>query len=60
MVRKEDRVLSVIKSRTDKRDLKKVKNLLKESQDLYRRLFESSRDAIYITKTNGEFVNVNP
>ena len=60
MARKEDIVLSVIKSRTDKRDLKKAKDLLKESQDLYRRLFESSRDAIYITKTNGEFVNVNP
>ncbi|MCH7819749.1 MAG: PAS domain S-box protein [Candidatus Marinimicrobia bacterium] len=60
MARKEDIVLSVIKSRTDKRDLKKAKDLLKESQDLYRRLFESSRDAIYITDTDGKFVDINP
>ena len=33
---------------------------LRESQDKYRTLFESSRDAIYITRRDGRFIDVNP
>ncbi|HSJ24446.1 MAG TPA: EAL domain-containing protein [Longimicrobiales bacterium] len=33
---------------------------LRESEDRYRSLFEESRDAIYITNLDGEFVDVNP
>lgn len=32
---------------------------LRESEEKWRRLFEDSRDAIYITKRNGEYVDVN-
>lgn len=32
----------------------------KERRDVYRRLFENSRDAIYITSKSGKFIDVNP
>jgi diguanylate cyclase (GGDEF)-like protein/PAS domain S-box-containing protein len=35
-------------------------NGLRESEDKYRTLFEESRDAIYITRLDGRFVDVNP
>lgn len=60
MVKYEDKVLSVIKSRTDKRERKGIESLLKESQELYHTLFENSCDAIYITSANREIVDVNP
>lgn len=56
----DDKILSVIKSRSGKRERKENESLLKESQNLYRRLFENSRDAIYITGANGKFIDVNP
>jgi diguanylate cyclase (GGDEF)-like protein/PAS domain S-box-containing protein len=33
---------------------------LRESEDRYRTLFEESRDAIYITRLDGTFIDVNP
>jgi diguanylate cyclase (GGDEF)-like protein/PAS domain S-box-containing protein len=35
-------------------------NGLQESEDKYRTLFEESRDAIYITRLDGRFIDVNP
>ena len=60
MGKNEDRILSKIELRTNKRNLNKTQKLLNESQDLYRGLFENSHDAIYITTTNGTFINANP
>lgn len=60
MGKNEDRILSKIELRTNKRNLNKTQKLLNESQDLYRGLFENSHDAIFIINTNGKFVNVNP
>jgi diguanylate cyclase (GGDEF)-like protein/PAS domain S-box-containing protein len=35
-------------------------NGLRESEDKYRTLFEESRDAIYITRPDGQFLDINP
>jgi PAS domain S-box-containing protein len=38
---------------------KRAEEALRESEEKWRSLFEDSRDAIYITKRNGEYVDVN-
>ncbi|HSJ09187.1 MAG TPA: EAL domain-containing protein [Longimicrobiales bacterium] len=35
-------------------------NGLRESEDRYRTLFEESRDAIYMTRRDGQFIDANP
>ena len=60
MEKSNDRVLSVIKSRSDKREFEGNKRLLKETQDFYHILFEESHDPIYILDINGRFIDVNP
>jgi PAS domain S-box-containing protein len=40
-------------------DLKESQGALKEAEEKYRRIFENSRDMIYITSVDGRFVDVN-
>ena len=40
--------------------LQELVEALKESEARYQGLFQSSRDAIYITERNGRFIDVNP
>ena len=41
-------------------DLEMTVENKKERRDLYRRLFENSHDAIYVTSKNGNLIDVNP
>ena len=40
-------------------DLKQSQGALKEAEEKYRRIFENSRDMVYITSVDGKFVDVN-
>lgn len=40
-------------------DLKQSKTALKEVEERYRRIFEKSRDMVYITSIDGKFIDVN-
>jgi len=55
-----DKSPSVIKSGTDKKNIKNAENMLTERRDSYQRLFESSRDPIYMANKFGNFIDVNP
>ena len=40
-------------------DLKKSREALKEAEERYRRIFEKSKDMVYITSLDGKFIDVN-
>jgi diguanylate cyclase (GGDEF)-like protein/PAS domain S-box-containing protein len=44
---------------TDVTELRKIERELKESEEQFRSLFESSRDAIYIVTGKGSFIDMN-
>ncbi len=41
------------------RDLKQSREALKEAEERYRRIFEKSKDMVYITSLDGKFIDVN-
>jgi diguanylate cyclase (GGDEF)-like protein/PAS domain S-box-containing protein len=50
---------SAVTVMTDATELRKTERALKESEEKFRSLFESSRDAIYIATGKGSFIDVN-
>lgn len=48
-----------LRDRELKKKTEEAEELLRESEKRYRTLFEESRDAIYITNREGEFIDVN-
>ncbi len=50
---------SAVTAITNVTELRRTERALQESEEKFRSLFESSRDAIYITTRNGEFIDVN-
>jgi diguanylate cyclase (GGDEF)-like protein/PAS domain S-box-containing protein len=50
---------SAVTVMTDATELRRTERALKESEEKFRSLFESSRDAIYIAAWDGEFIDVN-
>jgi PAS domain S-box-containing protein len=53
------KTISVTVVSKDITERKQLEQVLQESEEKYRTLFEQSRDAIYITKREGELVDVN-
>ena len=51
--------LSAVADSAESRHLQHLILALRESEERYHSLFESSRDAIYITQRNGHFIDVN-
>ena len=41
------------------RDFKQSEGALKEAEEKYRRIFQNSRDMVYITSADGKFIDVN-
>jgi len=41
------------------RDLKRSQEILKEAEEKYRKIFESSKDMVFITTSDGRFIEVN-
>jgi len=42
------------------RDLKRSQEILKEAEEKYRKIFEGSKDMVFITSFDGKFADVNP
>ncbi|MFH1076345.1 MAG: PAS domain S-box protein [Pseudomonadota bacterium] len=53
------RLIAMVENFKDFTQYKLADEALRQSEEKYRSLFEESRDAIYITTRNGEFVDVN-
>jgi len=49
--------LAIIRDITER---KQAEELLKKTEEKYRRLFEDSRDAVFISSADGKFLDINP
>jgi PAS domain S-box-containing protein len=56
---KDGKVVAVTMASADITEIKKVHEELRESEEKWRTLFNDSRDAIYITTRDGEFIDFN-
>ena len=56
---KEGRIIGIRSTIQDITEQKRMEEILQESEEKYRTLFEGSRDAVYITSKEGKFINLN-